>query len=191
MCYNVARNNECCLDWSYDPGPPKAGKFPAIYLEAIMKKLSIFADESGYFNSYYKISPYYIVTLLFHDQAIDLASNINRLKSSMERSGIKDHAIHTGPLIRRESDYENMNVEERKKIFNHIFNFTRTADISFETFVVEKKLISGRIGLNAQLSKQLSAFLASNLNFFTDFDTLIIYYDYAEKNTMPKNSYAA
>jgi len=142
-----------------------------------MKELSIFADESGYFNSYYKISPYYIVSLLFHDQAVDLTPSIDRLKSSMEQSGIKDHAIHTGPLIRRESTYENMNVEERKKIFNHIFNFTRTADISFETFVVEKKQISGRIGLNAQLSKQLSVFLTSNLNYFTCFDTLIIYYD--------------
>lgn len=142
-----------------------------------MKELSIFADESGYFNSFCKISPYYIVSLLFHDQAIDLTSNIERLNYSMSQLAIEDHAIHTGPLIRRESTYENMRFEERKQIFNRIFNFTRTADISFETLVVEKKLLAGRIELNAQLPRQLSEFLSSNLNYFTGFDKLIIYYD--------------
>jgi hypothetical protein len=50
-------------------------------------------------------------------------------------------------------------------------------DISFETLVVDKKEISGRIELNAQLSKQLSAFLTTNLEYFNSFDKLIIYYD--------------
>ena len=73
-----------------------------------MKVLSIFADESGYFNSYYKISPYYIVSLLFHDQTIDISLNIKRLNSSMSELEIEDHSIHTGPLIRRESTYKDM-----------------------------------------------------------------------------------
>ena len=142
-----------------------------------MRELSIFADESGYLNSFYKISPYYIVTLLFHDQAVDQNPNIVRLNNSMAQLGIKDHAIHTGPLIRRESTYKNMSIEERKQIFNRIFYFTRNANVSFETLVIEKKMIAGRIELNAQLSRLLSAFLTSNLSYFTGFDKLIIYYD--------------
>ena len=142
-----------------------------------MKVLSIFADESGYFNSYYKISPYYIVSLLFHDQTIDISLNIKRLNSSMSELEIEDHSIHTGPLIRRESTYKDMKIEERKQIFNRIFNFTRNVDISFETLVVEMKEIAGRIDLNAQLSRQLATFLTSNLDYFTKYDKLIIYYD--------------
>ena len=95
----------------------------------------------------------------------------------MSQLAIQDHAIHTGPLIRRESIYKYMRIEERKQIFNRIFNFTRTADVSFETLVVDKKLINGRIELNAQLSRQLSAFLALNLNYFTSYDRIIVYYD--------------
>jgi len=90
---------------------------------------------------------------------------------------VGDHAIHTGPIIRRVSTYENMRIDERKQIFNRIFYFTRTVDISFETLVVEKKMISERIELNAQLSKMLAAFLTSNLAYFNSFDRLIIYYD--------------
>ena len=32
--------------------------------------------------------------------------------------GYPHHALHAGPLIRREADYENMTMEERKKFFN-------------------------------------------------------------------------
>ena len=159
------------------PRSTEGGEIPRHFFGGIVKELSIFTDESGYFNSFYKISPYYIVTLLFHDQSIDLSSNINRLNTSLSQLGIIDHEIHTGPLIRRESTYANMRVEERKQIFNRIFNFTRTADISYETIFIEKKTISERIELNAQLSRRLSAFLISNLNYFSIFDKLIIYYD--------------
>jgi hypothetical protein len=165
------------LDWSKDPGPPKAGKFPAIFLGDILKTISCFADESGYFNIYYKQSPYYIVSFVFHDQDNDLTSDIKRLDASIADLGIESHAIHTGPLIRREVPYLNMRVEERKRVFNRLFNFTRNADITTTAIVVEKKEIDKRIDLNAHLSRQVSAFFKSNLEYFIEYDKIIVYYD--------------
>ena len=48
-----------------------------------MKELSVFVDESGDYGEYDYRSPYYIVTLLFHDQAIDVAEEIWELKQSL------------------------------------------------------------------------------------------------------------
>ena len=60
--------------WSKDPGPTIWCGCPTPFF-AIgnhMKELSIFIDESGDFGEYNKISPYYIVTMVFHDQDKDI-----------------------------------------------------------------------------------------------------------------------
>lgn len=50
-----------------------------------MKELSIFVDESGDFGEYEKHAPYYIVTMIFHDQTIDISDNINFLNKSLKQ----------------------------------------------------------------------------------------------------------
>lgn len=37
-----------------------------------MRELSIFVDESGDFGEYEKHSPFYIITMLLHDQNADI-----------------------------------------------------------------------------------------------------------------------
>lgn len=44
-----------------------------------MKELSIFVDESGDFGEYAQHSPYYIVSMILHDQENDISANIARL----------------------------------------------------------------------------------------------------------------
>lgn len=41
-----------------------------------MKELSIFVDESGDFGAFSKHSPYYIITMILHDQSQDITDNI-------------------------------------------------------------------------------------------------------------------
>ncbi|MDD6627099.1 MAG: hypothetical protein PUF03_02475 [Lachnospiraceae bacterium] len=41
----------------------------------LMKELSIFIDESGDFGEITERPAYYLVTLLFHDQKNEIASN--------------------------------------------------------------------------------------------------------------------
>ena len=45
-----------------------------------MKELSVFIDESGDFGEITERPAYYLVTLLFHDQKNEIASNVKKLR---------------------------------------------------------------------------------------------------------------
>ena len=75
-----------------------------------MKELSIFVDESGDFGEYEIHAPFYIVTLVFHDQSIEIAENINLLNNKIRDSGLPDYPIHAGPIIRREYEFKYLRV---------------------------------------------------------------------------------
>ena len=79
------------------------------------KILSCFIDEAGDFGEYEYHSPYYIIAMVTHDQSHSIQADIDGLEHYLSSLGFPHHAIHTGPLIRRESDYLNMDMEERRK----------------------------------------------------------------------------
>ena len=66
------------------------------------KILSVFIDESGDFGKYESHSPFYIVSVVLQDQSINITDNINALEQHLGNLDYPRHAIHTGPLIRRE-----------------------------------------------------------------------------------------
>ena len=71
-----------------------------------MKELSIFVDESGDFGEYAKHSPFYIITMILHDQSRDISRDIAKLRSEFINLGYEDDfVVHTGPLIRKEEIY--------------------------------------------------------------------------------------
>lgn len=142
-----------------------------------MKDLSIFVDESGDFGPYESHAPYYIVTLVFHEQRVDASEGIAHFDYALKEIGLENHVVHAGPLIRREEVYENMSIDERMKIFNRTFNFMRKAPITYKSFNVEKKHINDSLDLVAVLSKKMSRFLSANIEYFSSFERLIIYYD--------------
>ena len=73
----------------------------------IVSELSIFIDESGDFGTYDIRSPYYIITMVFHDQSCDISEPIAKLRRDLSNLRIDpDHSVHTGPIIRREKEYE-------------------------------------------------------------------------------------
>ena len=82
------------------------------------KVLSCFIDEAGDFGEYDFHSPYYIVSVVLHEQSDNIQSTIDGLETYLTSLGYPHHALHTGPLIRRESIYENDLMEDRKKLFN-------------------------------------------------------------------------
>lgn len=68
-----------------------------------MSELSVFIDEPGDFGSYEHHAPYYIITLVFHDQSSDISEQIKHLRRHLVEQGFaENHAIHSAPLIRRE-----------------------------------------------------------------------------------------
>ena len=99
------------------------------------KVLSIFIDESGDVGFIKDASKYYIITFVMHNQNDDIKSNIEK---------IKDYPIfHAGPIIRREYPFDNMEMKDRKKIFQSIFMFTLSLPIKIFSFCYEKKDFSG------------------------------------------------
>jgi hypothetical protein len=80
------------------------------------KALGIFIDESGDFGRDKEgVSFFYVITLVFHDQDINLAKQIADISSLP--------AFHTGPLIRREPPFQNLSLDERGKMLRHFSSF--------------------------------------------------------------------
>ncbi len=147
-----------------------------------MKELSIFVDESGDFGEYAQHSPYYIVTMILHDQDNDISANIAKLDAEMRNLGYKhDFAIHTEPLIRKEEIYHDTLPNERRALFSKLFFFTLRSDIRYKCFVFEKKKYSDTLQLEAGMAKEISYFLRSNLEYFQNFDNVILYYDNGQR----------
>lgn len=141
------------------------------------KKLSIFIDESGDFGEYSPHSPYYLVTMVLHDQSIDISEKLNAFYRHINNNGYETHAIHAGPLIRRESIYINDMMERRKKLFNALFNFVRLLDIHYDFILIKKSECSDVIQLTSKISKSISESLRRNNEYWNQFDEIIVYYD--------------
>ncbi len=147
-----------------------------------MRELSVFCDESGDFGAYDHRSPFYIVGLVFHDQSIDIQREIPHLEQSISNIGFsRDLTIHTAPLIRREAEFVNVCMEKRRKLFDALFVFYRCCDITFRTFVVEKKKFGSGDDLATRLAKVMGEFLRDNLSYFQSYDRVVVYYDKGQK----------
>ena len=146
-----------------------------------MKELSVFIDESGDFGAYEHHSSFYIVTLVFHDQSEDITKNISILDSKIRNYGMPNYTIHTAPLIRREDEFFDLTLLDRKRIFNAIYNFARTSKISYHSIIVEKKQCVGEYDLVFKLTKQLSMFLNKHMSSLIEYDHIVCYYDYGQR----------
>ena len=123
-----------------------------------MRELSIFTDESRDFGEYSPHSPYYIITMVFHNQDIDIQENIHRLDMELSYLELDNLCIHTGPIIRKEESYKNMDIVERRRIFNKMMAFIRSIDLQYKSFSIEKKHIQDSVEATGRLSKQISLF---------------------------------
>ena len=142
-----------------------------------MKELSVFVDESGDFGEYDFRSPYYILSFVFHDQNNDITNDLNILNRKLDYFGLKNVAIHTGPIIRQEEIYNAMDMETRRKIMRTLMAFYRNVNIEYTTVYVEKKHTDNDIEIVAALSRLLSRFIVEHLGYLQSFDSVKIYYD--------------
>ena len=142
-----------------------------------MQKLSIFVDESGDFGEYQPHSPYYIVTMVIHEQDVDISLQIDRLNNSLNNLNLPNHTIHTEPLIRREENYVNMAPNERRRIFSLLYQFVLNCDIRYKVFLFEKKNYDSPLRLQAAMAREMDFFFKENLSYFQNFPEIVLYYD--------------
>lgn len=142
-----------------------------------MKELSIFVDESGDFGDYDSRAPFYIISLVLHDQSVDITNDLLKLEVEMNNIGWPGHCIHAGPIIRAENEYKEYSLPERQQIIKRIMTFTRKLDIRYKSLYVEKKKGMDVIDITGNLSRQLAVFIRQNGALFDDYSTVKIYYD--------------
>ena len=139
--------------------------------------LSVFIDESGDFGPFEHHAPYYIVSMILHEQSTDIGDNISVLDAHMRNLNCEQHVIHVGPLIRREQNYRNDLMEDRKRLFNALFNFARKLPVSYICAKVKKSECADVVELTSKLSKSISRILRDHAEYFESFDKIIVYYD--------------
>ncbi|MCR5653468.1 MAG: hypothetical protein K6F88_06675, partial [Ruminococcus sp.] len=115
--------------------------------------LSVFIDESGDFGPFEQHAPYYQVAMVLHDQNIDISEAVAVMDTHVGYLGYPYHAIHTGPLIRRESVCINDLTEDRKRLFNALFHFARRLDIKYICPKIKKSDCKDVIDMTGKLSK--------------------------------------
>ena len=140
--------------------------------------LSIFVDESGDFGTYSQHSPYYIVTMVFHNQESKITEQIQKLDQEILSLGYeKDFVIHTAPLIRKEEMFSSVSPNERRALFTKLFYFVIKSDIHYKTFIFEKRQFENVLKLEGRMAKEISQFIRGNQDFFQSFESVILYYD--------------
>lgn len=142
-----------------------------------MRELSIFVDESGDFGEYDYKAPFYIISMVMHDQSVDIESDLKILENELFNMGWPDHCVHAGPVIRSEQEYHGYDLKDRQKILMKMMTFIRHIDVNFKSIYIEKRHIEDMIEATGKLSKQLAGFIRDNFQFFQKYDVVKIYYD--------------
>ncbi|MEG0418620.1 DUF3800 domain-containing protein [Gordonibacter sp.] len=146
------------------------------------RELSIFIDESGDFGPYEIHNPYYLLALVFHDQSKSIENEIDHLKRHVTELGFSHtHSIHTAPLIRRESNYRNLDKPKRRMMFHSLLTFFRFCDVKYEVLTFSKKEVLDSDDLISRMARSLSSFIMDNLSYFQEYERVIIYYDNGQK----------
>lgn len=145
------------------------------------QNISIFVDESGDLGLKDKGKTFYIITLVFHEQENDISNELNKLDKALAELKCPQGAVHTEPLIRREAPYEAFTPNERRAIFTKLFFFAKNCNISYKTFVFEKRQFNDEMKLEARIARDISQFIRENLAYFQSFSNVILYYDNGQK----------
>lgn len=147
-----------------------------------MRDLSVFIDESGDFGPYERHAPYYILALVIHDQASSIEPSLTYVEDALQLRGLAPtHSIHTGPLIRRESDYAAMPIDERRSLFRVLSDFVRHCDLQYEVFVFEKREVEDAEQLLSLMSRTVGAWIRQHLAYFQGWNRVIVYYDNGQR----------
>lgn len=115
--------------------------------------------------------------MVFHNQDVDIQENVHRLDMELSYLGLDNLCIHTGPIIRKEEIYKDMDIVERRRIFNKMMAFIRSTDLQYKCFSIEKRHIKDSVEATGKLSKQISSFVRDHFNEFLTFENVKIYYD--------------
>lgn len=138
------------------------------------KELSIFVDESGDRGGKAR---YYLLTLVFHDQADDILSEVRSYERRLAENGLPDIAFHSEPLLNGHKGYEGLAIEQRKKMLVTFSALVRRLPVSYAVFSYRRSEFEDLEKLTARMKRDISNLLFDHLGFFQSFDDVKVYYD--------------
>ena len=141
------------------------------------RELSIFVDESGDFGEASERTSYYLVSMVFHDQAKDISAALKKYDEAIKNTGTEVEYLHTGPIIRREAVFENLTIDERRKLLYKLLNFYNECDIRHTTICVPRREAPDKVALSGRIAKRIKEYLDEHKEFFSSFQRIIVYYD--------------
>ena len=139
-----------------------------------MSELSVFVDESGNLGL---DSKYYILSLIFHDQANDISGEMARYEQLLCERGLQNKQFHLVPLTHGNGDFANESIEVRTRYLFGFASFAWHVPFSYKTFVYRKSEFVDRAALEKKMRRDIIDFLFENLERFQGFKTVKIYYD--------------
>lgn len=138
------------------------------------KELSIFVDESGDRGGKAR---YYLLTLVFHDQADGIAEAVTGYEAKLARADLPNIPFHSESLMNGHKDYEFLGIEQRKAMLAYFSSFVRRLPISYVTFVYRRSQFEDPARLMERMGRDVSSAMVEHLGFFQSFDDVKVYYD--------------
>jgi hypothetical protein len=105
-----------------------------------------------------------VLSLVFHDQSDDITGHLDKIHEALVVRGLPAaHAIHTGPLIRREQDYRWLDMSSRRSIFRVLVDFVRTCEMTHHSWVFSKRELGDSDQLVSRMSRELGALIRESM----------------------------
>jgi hypothetical protein len=146
-----------------------------------MPELSLFIDESGDFGSYNSLTPYYIVSIVLHDQSHGIGAQMTHLNDDLIRNNIRIASIHTRPLLRHEGEYRDLTIGEQRYLLSRLYLFARKCELRYKVLVFERRNYRTSEELSHQVARTFNDFARRNHGLFEQYEKIILYYDDGQK----------
>ena len=170
-CYMVVGGS---LSYLQVPGE-SPGYFYSFHQESpLAKELSVFVNESDDRGGKAR---YYLLTLVFHDQADSIAEAVTGYEAKLARADLPNIPFHSEPLMNGHKDYEFLGIEQRKAMLAYFSSFIRRLPISYTTFVYRRSQFEDPTRLMERMGRDISSAMVEHLDFFQSFDDVKVYYD--------------
>lgn len=166
------------------------------------REISIFIDESGELSAPCRHGSckdaFYVVSLVFHNQSVDLTGLIGKLNQDLNCMGLsgvdEHHALHSYNLIRGESPYQSFSLSDRRRLLNRSVDFACACaklGISADVLVLDRReYLADTAGVNVnairengreEMRDRIRLWLSDAINHhrseLSKYDTVKVYYD--------------
>lgn len=143
--------------------------------------LSVFVDESGVLSKGDPTSRFYIISLVIHNQSLDISDLARKLDRELESIGIANLCFHAGPIIHAHDEFRCMTWDLRRKIFYRMLAFANHAPFRYACLVVDKKYLDNTDSIIGSLERQLADLIDTHHLDLSAFKLIKIYYDCGQK----------